>query len=316
MKKTLSLIIASLMVILAAALAFPSFAADSDTLDISLTNAAGLQNEEITIEVNINENPGFSYIVFLLYYDADTFILRNTELNEDFAEYLDIWDSKDNASADELTGPLAERIRVKLKDYNISSSDKNFKLVILEPYGFDDITITGNILKFTFQIMGIAEDGEYTIGILPSDEDIINSEDEDINVTWTNANVRVGSEKVPEETQKAITYEDTVDASEITEDQGNDPSVVTDKDTSAGTEKEPVSSSDDTTRNIDSQSSEADTEKVTDIEIETNPSSEDKVEVLGTKIPVLYIIIGALILLIASAAILTAVFMKSKKKKQ
>ena len=71
------------MVILNAALALPSFAADTDTLNLSMTNAAGYQNEEITIELNINENPGFSYLVFLLYYDSDTFILRDTELTEE-----------------------------------------------------------------------------------------------------------------------------------------------------------------------------------------------------------------------------------------
>ena len=304
------------MVILTTSLAFPSFAADPDTLDVSLTNAAGLQNEEITIELNINENPGFSYFVCLLYYDSDTFILRDTELNDEFSKYLELWDSKDNVSDDELTGPIASRLLSQLKDYNISSSDKNFKLIILEPYGFDDIYNKGTIIKFTFQIMGIAEDGEYTIGILPSNEDIINAKDEDLDVIWTNASVRVGSEKVPEETQKVISYEDTVDASDITEDHGkDDPSTVTENDTSTDTDKEPGTSNDDTA-NGGSESTESNTEKETDVEVETNPSSNEEVEMFGNKVPVLYIIIGALVLLIAAAAILTAVFLKSKKKKQ
>ena len=315
MKRILSVIIASLMVILNAALALPSFAADTDTLNLSMTNAAGYQNEEITIELNINENPGFSYLVFLLYYDSDTFILRDTELTEEYSEYLELWDSKDNISSDELSGPIATRILSQLKDYNISASDKSYKLVILEPYKFNDITNTGTILKFKFQIMGIAKDGEYTIGILPSNEDIINAKDEDVNVSWSNANVRVGSEKAPEETQKTITYEDTVDASEITEDPGDTTSVVTDKDTSTETDKEPVSS-DDTESGEGAKDTESDSEKESDVEVNSNPSNDKEVEVLGNKVPVLYIIIGALVILVIAAVILTAVFMKSKKNKQ
>lgn len=317
MKKLIALFIAVLMLTLSSSFVFPSGAEGGNDLNLSLTNAAGLQNEEITVELNITENSGFYCLWFLLYYDSDTFILRDTKYNKDLAEYGEFWKTKDNQTVDQFSGPISDRAFEYLKDYNISANDKNFKIIFFDSNSIEeDVTYTGNVATFTFQIMGIADDGDYTIGIIPSFEDIINVSDDQLNVTWSNATVRVGSEKEPVETQKIISQEDTVDASEITEDPYEYPGNITDTDPVSDSETDGKESGADSNVGSDVETDGTDTEKEPDVEVETKPSSDNEVEVFGKSFPIIYIIIGSLAVLVIAAAILTAVFIKSKKKKQ
>ncbi len=290
------------------ALAVPAFAVKYvGNLDFSLTNAAGKQNDEITVELKLNENPGLYAFYIILYYESDVFILRDIKYSEELTEFGEFEPTKANLSADELKGPIAKNALETFKDYNIDTSDKNFKVLMFTSNGLDDNTeFTGTVAAITFQIMGIAEDGEYTIGMMPAEGNFINGAMEDLSVTWTNATVRVGDEKVPEETQKTISFEDTEKPEDITTE----------------TEKDP----DDTIKPVDSDTKEVetddngetvepviDTEK-SDVEGDDNKKEQTTMEVFGQKIPIIYIIIVILLILVAIAAVLFVILSKTKKR--
>ncbi len=297
------------------ALVTPSFAAKYvGNLDFSLTNAAGKQNDEITVELKLNENPGLYAFYIILYYESDVFILRNIEYNEELTEFGEFEPTKANLSADELKGPIALNALETFKDYNIDTSDKNFKVLMFTSNGLDDNTMfTGTVATITFQIMGIAEDGEYTIGMMPAEGNFINGAMEDLSVTWTNATVRVGDEKIPEETQKTITFEDTEKPDDITTDtepSPDDPIKPVDSETNAVVTDEGGN----TVEPVDTGKDEPGKEE--DVKGDDEKKEQTTMEVFGQKIPVIYIIIVILLILVAVAAILFVILSKSKKKKQ
>ena len=221
MKKILSVFLSMLMIasVFAAAIPVGAEKTYAGNVDFSMTNAAGYRNDEITIELKLNSNPGICCFWFLLYYEEDAFILRDVEVNKELTDVGEFFDTPDNVTADRLSGPIAEEVLGYFKDYNISTKDKNFKILF---YDYDSIqenmTFTGTVATLTFQIMGIASTGDHTIGIMPGFDNFFNIDFEDISVSWTNATVNVGSETVPPETQEKLTESDTVAPSEITEE--------------------------------------------------------------------------------------------------
>ena len=311
MKKLLSIAMAAVMLF---ALASPAFATKYvGNLDFSLTNAAGKQNDEITVELKLNENPGLYAFYIILYYESDVFILRNIEYSKELTEFGEFEPTKANLSADELKGPIATRALETFVDYNIDTSDKNFKVLMFTSNGLDDNTeFTGTVATITFQIMGIAEDGEYTIGMMPAEGNFINGAMEDLSVTWTNATVRVGDEKVPEETQKTISFEDTEKPDDITTDtepSPDDPIKPVDSETGVETDD-----GGNTVEPVDTGKDEPGKEE--DVKGDDEKKEQTTMEVFGQKIPVIYIIIVILLILAAVAAILFIILSKSKKKKQ
>ncbi|MBQ7500486.1 MAG: hypothetical protein IJT91_06295 [Clostridia bacterium] len=307
MKKLISLAITAVMLF---ALAVPAFAVNYvGNLDFSLTNAAGKQNDEITVELKLNENPGLYGFFIILYYDSDVFILRDIEFDEELLEFGGFEPTKANLSADELTGPINTRALESFAEYNIDTSNLNFKVLMYTANGLDEDTdFTGTVAKITFQIMGIAEDGDYTIGMMPAEGNFINAKMEDLSVTWTNATVRVGDEKAPVETQKPITFEDTQEPEDITtesEPNPDDPIKPVDTDT----ETAPVTDeSGETVKPIDTEKD--------DVQGEDEKKEQTTIEVMGQNIPVIYIIIAVILILAAVAAILFVILSKTKKKKQ
>ena len=307
MKKLISLAIAALMLF---ALAVPAVALNYvGNLDFSMTNSAGEQNEEITIDLNLNENPGLYGFFIILYYDSDAFILRNIDYSEDLLEFGEFENTKANLSADELTGSINTRALESFANYNIDTSKLNFKVLMFTANGLDEDTdFTGTVAKITFQIMGIAEDGDYTIGMMPAEGNFINAKMEDLSVTWTNATVRVGDDKVPEETQKPISFEDTEKPEDITTESEPDPDDPVKPVDTDGSETPVTDESGETVMPIDTQDD--------DVKGEDEKTEQTTLEVFGRKIPVVYIIIAILLILVAVAAILFLVLSKTKKKKQ
>lgn len=307
MKKIIS---AALCLIMIAAMALPSFAANyAGNLDFSLTNAAGKQNEEITVELKLNENPGMYGFFIVIYYDSDTFIMRDIEFDGELTEFGEFEPTKMNLSMDELKGPILKNLPDAMRDYGIEPEDKNFKALMFNAYGLDEDTdFTGTVAKITFQIMGIAEDGDYTIGIMPCEGNFINAASEDLSVTWTNATVHVGDSTVPEVTQESRSLEDTEKTPVTTAESENpdDPIKPVDSETENAS---PVT---------DEKGETVEPAETTDTDVsgEDTKKEQTTMNVFGQKIPVVYFIIVILLILVAIAAILFVILSKSKKKKQ
>jgi hypothetical protein len=308
-------------------------------LDFSLTNAAGMQNDEITIQLDLNQNDGLYSFWLLLYYDESAFILRDTKYNDAFLEYGSFEKTDDNLPVDRLKGDVAKYTLEDFADYNISTNDKLFKVLYFESDDLENnVDFTGTIATFTFQIVGIADDGDYTIGIMPGDESAINIDIEDLSVSRTNATVSVGTSKVPTETQKTLTYEDTLDPSEITEQEaapsredveskaleetttpaetfiGEDGKVYVTNDEGETVEYTPETEEE--AKNITSESGDrepAETEAITDVEVTTVGAAKNTIKLFGKDIPLVYFIIAIILVLIAIAAVLTAIISKTKK---
>lgn len=199
MKRIISIVCALVFLITASVVAVPAASSAGETLDFVLTNAAGVANDEITVEFQITQNPGFWGFWFFLYYDADTFILKDYTLNSDLKAEGDLVQSKNAITAEELSGPIAKRVINYFPNYGVDASDKYLKILYFEKGTYDsDVTFTGTAITFTFQIMGIADDGEYEIGLIPDPYSVINYNGEDVPFTWQNALIAVGDTTAPE----------------------------------------------------------------------------------------------------------------------
>ena len=219
MKKVISLVLTALFIAAAFISAVPAGAEEyTGNLDFSLTNAAGVQSDEITLELNIDKNSGFWAFIIYIYYDSDIFILRDVTYNDQLLEVGDFMRSKNNVTADNMTGAAWDSALKRFQQFNIGTSDKEFKLIYFDMGDNGDSDFTGTVATLKFQIMGIAPDGDYEIGIMPSPGNAINDNSEDLLVSWKNARVHVGDNNVPKETEPVVNVTDTVAPEEMTEE--------------------------------------------------------------------------------------------------
>lgn len=241
MKKIISTLMAALFIISALSVsAFTAFAAE-ETLDFSLTNAAGMQNDYVTIKMSIDNNPGFYAFQFGLFYDSDTLILREVKANEDFEDTGDFGkfddttmnNLRDQYDADVESGvyPMSRIFRDAPK-YGADVENSYVSVILFESGDvLADNMYTGEILEFTFEVVGIAEDGDYDVVLVPDVLSVINTADKDDSVpyTWTNSVITVGSKEAkPVEDNPQRNPDDTIKVD------------TTAKDTEAETTKKPV----------------------------------------------------------------------------
>lgn len=332
MKRIISLIMAVTLLMALVVSNVPSASA-KEQLEFTLTNAAGNNNEEITVELQINNNPGLYAFYFMLYYDTDALILRDYKLCDELAALGSLASTADNVLSDEYEGPVAQRVVEAFPSYGVDSADKSSKLLI---YEIDDVTnnftFNGTAITFTFQIMGIAEAGDYEVGLIPDIGSIINIDAEDVPFTWTNSIVRIGStdvpaekapEKVHDETQKVETTETTtnndiivISPEDTTTEQnipvdtfvGDDGNMYYEND-----EGETVIYNEEDFISSDSVPEADATES--DIAIDSEKATEEEEKAQSNSM-VLYIIIAAILILVAVAGVLVVFIVKTKKSEK
>lgn len=338
MKKILSCVLALITVFTAcAAFAATSFAAE-DTLDFSLTNAAGMQNDYVTIKMNIDNNPGFWAFEFGLFYSSDALILREVKINETFGELGEFYNFNDTImnnlreqyddDIEEGKVPLSRIFRDAPK-YGVDV--ENSYLTVIE-YESDDLsndnTYTGEILELTFEVVGIAEDGDYSVTLVPDVASIINTSEknDEVPYTWKNGVVTIGSTNAkPVEDNKQVTPEDTVKVDtekddettadtqkEITietfvEDDGKTYYIGEDGEKYEYDENSPIQGTVDST-NISGDDS---TENGDESDIKVDEGTAEKERKNKT---VLIIVVAAAVILIIAAVILFIFISKTKKE--
>ncbi len=330
MKRIISLITVVTLLLSLIVCNVPSSYAAKEQLEFTLTNAAGNNNEEITVELQISNNPGLYAFYFMLYYDTDALILRDYKLCDELTALGSLASTDDNLSADQYKGHVAERIiEEAFPTYGVDPTDKSMKVLIYEIDDIANFTFNGTALTLTFQIMGIAEAGDYEVGLIPDIGSIINADAEDVPFTWTNSIVRVGSTEVPQESAPSKDFEDTqkVETTETT----NDDIIVISPDDTTETVTEPVETfvGEDGTTYYENEAGEtvvyneedfavssddvsADSESDSDISVDSEKATEEQEEEQKNNMT-LYIIIAAILILIAVAAILASFIFKTKK---
>lgn len=333
MKKILSLTLA-IMFVFSSMFTLTSVASAADGLHFSLSNGACKQNEEFTISLKVENNPGLWSFYFILYYDADTFILRDSSLVGSFAENCELTDSKDNVLLEMETGKYSKELASYFPQYGVSLDNKSTKVLMVTTKNMDieDFTDEGVAINLTFQTQGIAADGIHDIGLIPQIGSIINTVPEDIPFTWTNAKVQVGeAPKVPTETAPIISPETTKEVEETEKPKvetfvGEDGKTYFENDFGETVEYDP---------SVESQGEN----DVPDIEIITtgeaatgddaadesgnNNNNEDGIdssvdetdETTGSKNnKMLYFLLGGIGVLAAAAIVLVVIITKNKKK--
>lgn len=208
MKRIISMILAIVFIVSVTVATVPTVSA-KENLNLSLTNASCKPGDTFTIDLKINTNPGIWALWFMMYYDSETFILRDAKLGADFADTLEMEESDNNAVPERMSGPIADRILAQFDQYGVSKEDNLCKIIMIEGKDIVDVEGTGVVATFTFEVNGdgIAKEGEHTIGLIPDKESIINSQGsgEYVPFTWSNATVSVGSNATtPKETQAPI----------------------------------------------------------------------------------------------------------------
>ena len=223
MKRLLSAVFALVFIFTACISVIPTVGAAAKEIKFSLTNASGIQDGEFTVDLVVEENPGVWAFLIGIYFDKDTFILRDMKMTDEFKAVGSIEGGADNLDSAKVLEDSDERypayrIINAYAGYGVKADDVYTKILLFEAKGYNNVTLTGKVATLTFQVQGVAKDGEYTIGISPDiDGGIINADAQDVPVKWSNAYVAVGSGKQPPvETAPTVTPEDTVDASEIT----------------------------------------------------------------------------------------------------
>lgn len=321
MKRFFSLILACVFVLTATVFAATSVSAADDKLVMTMTNASGTPDGEITVDLELKNNPGFYCIAFLLYYDSDTFILRECKLGDSFTSVSELWDTYDNQTPDQLSGDVAEGFLSSLERYGVNGDDQFMKMVFVESKSLDNVDTTGTMLSLTFQVQGIAQEGDHTIGIMPdlTGGNMINIDGEDLFLEWTDAKISVGSNnRVPAETEAKKEFSETIewtdddnvassvidDGSDSTDDYGYGSSV-------SGTVPEGADTYVADDGNIYYEDEEGNT-------VLYDPSIADETENnvdanWFSEHLILVIVIATLIILIAAAVILYAVLASKKK---
>ncbi len=337
MKKLLSCIMALVTVLTACSVfAFASFAADS-SLDFSLTNAAGMQNDYVTVKMNIDNNPGFWAFEFGLFYDSDALILREVKINDTFGDLGEFYKFNDT-----IMNNLREQYDEDIENGKVPLSrifrdapkfgvDVNNSYITIIEYESNDLshdnTYTGEILEFTFEIVGIAESGDYNLTLVPDVASVINTSDGkdcEVPYTWKNAVITVGSKDVkPVEDNKQVTPEDTVKVEEtdsgetsaaeieepvtvetFVEDDGKTYYIGEDGEKYEYDENIPILGG-----NSESGKSDEEGDETSDISVDEETQQKEK-----KNRTVLYIVCGAAALLVVAAVILFIFISKTKKE--
>lgn len=217
MKRFFSLILACVFVLTATVFAATSVSAADGKLVMEMTNASGTPDGEITVNLELKNNPGFYCLAFLLYYNSDTFILRECKLGDSFTSVSELWDTNDNQTPDQLNGDVANGFLSSLERYGVDGDYQFMKMVFVESKSLDNVNATGTMLTLTFQVQGIANEGDHTIGIMPdlTGGNMINIDGEDLFLEWTDAKISVGSNApVPAETEAKKEFSETVEWTE------------------------------------------------------------------------------------------------------
>jgi len=333
MKRIISLITALTMLLTLIVCNVPSAFAAKEELEFVLTNGAGLNNEEFTIELQLQNNPGIYAYYLMLYYDTDVFILRDYKLADEFAQIGSLITSDPNLQADDFKGSVGQRVINTFPAFGVDAEDKS--MILLE-YEIDDVTknceLNGTSITLTFQVMGIAEPGDYNIGLIPDMESIINIDAEDVPFKMTNSIVSVGTTEAPAETAPTQSHKDTQKVEDTTDTTASDIIVLDPDDTTANNAPE-VTKPAETFKGEDGKdyykNEAGETVEYKEEDFETTPAdpedtttapdlSADGEEITGEddgkNNTVLYIVIAAILVLVAVAGVLVVFISKTKKE--
>ncbi len=333
MKRIISLAVALVMLLSLIVCNVPSALAAKPQLEFVLTNGAGMNNEEFTIELQLKDNPGIYAFYLMIYYDTDVLILRDCKLSDEFAQIGSLLTSDSNLQADDFTGPVGQRVVESFPSYGVDTADKSMKLV---EYEIDDITknceLNGTALTLTFQVMGIAQAGDYTVGMVPDAESIINIDAEDVPFKMTNSIVRVGTTEVPAETAPTKDFDETQKV-ETTDTTANDiivldPDDTTTEATEAVTKPAETFVGEDGTTYYENEAGETVVYNESDFETKAPTEGTDKdttapdVGVDGNEVAeeddgnktILWIVVAAVLVLIGVAGVLVTFISKTKKE--
>lgn len=315
---------------------FASLAENGKSLDFSLTNGAGMQNEYVTIKMAIDENPGFWCFQFGLFYDSDALILREVNQNKDFTNVGDFSEFSEKTmnnlrsqySEDVESGiyPM-QRILRDAPKYGVNLENSYITVIEYESDSlFTDNMYTGDILELTFEVVGIAKDGDYTVSLVPDVSSIINTSDEYIDYSWKNAVITIGTNEAKPDDNKQITPDDTLSEEEIKQNAATDSQKPIDTfiDEDDGKtyyigndgekhEYDPSVTDNTVGDNSGAQSPSSDNSSATspdDLKVDTDKDEEKEAK---TSL-ILYIVIGAAVLLIIAAVLLFIFISKTKKE--
>ena len=142
-----------------------------ETSKISLDSLTVHAGEEFTVDVNIENNPGFCYLKLRLNYDSDLFefieAINGTVSTDSFSSTTEalLWDSDKNTTAD---GTLVT-LKFKAKD-NLAEGEYNLGVNFVEGYDYDEEDVTFGVNNATITVV------EFIYGDVTGDN-VINGKD-------------------------------------------------------------------------------------------------------------------------------------------
>ena len=149
-----------LAVMLANTIPFYAFAAGGE-MTLTVSTVSGTPGEEVTVTVDISNNPGLASLVFNVEYDS-LLTLKKVEFNSEFGPYA--------TTPPTLTNPQ--------------------KITLVSPYS--DVAVNGMLATLTFAISENAVDAyEAEVSVVTLDDQIYNSAEEPITTNVVNGKVRV-----------------------------------------------------------------------------------------------------------------------------
>ena len=137
---------------------------DENAPVIATSDVVATPGEEISVEINIQNNPGISSMKFMIDYDETVLTMTGFDFSKDF--------SSENNSTSEDFGALYSVV--------INSSNKN-------------TTACGVIATITFKVKETAATGAYTIDILYDPDEILNASQEKVSFTVECGTVHVNA---------------------------------------------------------------------------------------------------------------------------
>ena len=124
---------------------------------IIVENKNARKGEEVILNLNVKNNPGFNSASIRIDYDKNVMTLENAELGELYASCTPSYDN----------------------------------LPYITFYGPRNITSDGLLLKLIFKIKDNAESGDYAVGVTYSEGDIANVAEEDVNFAIVSGKISV-----------------------------------------------------------------------------------------------------------------------------